>query len=58
MKITIAYTRDEEGRAEELAGAALRQCPGSRVRRSARHAPYLHIYITQLPAGCGIGKVR
>ena len=58
MKITIAYTKDEACRAQALAAAALRQCPGSRVRRSERHEPYLHINIAQPPAGSGIGKGR
>ncbi len=48
MKVKIAYTQDEEKRADELAALYLKelQLHGAvTLTRSDRHKPYYHIYI-------------
>lgn len=46
MKITIAFL-PEEAEAAHLVTAAMRNILAvEKVRESARHAPYIHIYIT------------
>lgn len=46
MKIKISYKQDEEKEATASMVAFLRLHPGAKVRRSDRHAPFIHIYIT------------
>lgn len=46
MKITLAHIPDEEETATATV-AVLRQLhPGAKVRKSARHPPFKHIYLT------------
>ncbi len=45
MKITIAYLPEEEREADLICRFVHRLCPG-KVRKSDRHPPYLHIYLT------------
>lgn len=46
MKITLAYIPDEEETATATV-AVLRQLhPGAKVRKSDRHPPFKHIYLT------------
>ena len=48
MKVKIAYTKDEEKRADRLAALFLEelQCHSSvTLTRSDRHKPFYHIYI-------------
>lgn len=46
MKIKISYKPEEEKRATAAVVAFLRLFPGATVRKSDRHAPFRHIYIT------------
>lgn len=46
MKIKISYKPEEEKKAAAAVVALLRLYPGATVRKSDRHAPFLHIYIT------------
>lgn len=51
MKITIAYLPAEEAEATaDLAGLLLRH-PGAKVRKSDRHPPFKHIYVTNRKPG-------
>ena len=45
MKVTIAYLPGEERKAQLMKALALGVIPGSKVRKSDRHDPFLHIYI-------------
>lgn len=46
MKITLAYIPDEEETATATV-AVLRQLhPGAKARKSDRHPPFKHIYLT------------
>lgn len=51
MKITIAYTEDEERDACSAARQLLRLFPAIRVHKSEHHPPYKHIYMTTKKAG-------
>lgn len=46
MKITIAYTREEERDARAATRLLLRLFPAIRVHKSEHHAPHLHLYLT------------
>lgn len=46
MKITIAYTADEEGDACAATRQLLRLFPAMKVHISERHPPFLHLYMT------------
>ena len=46
MKITIAFLPEEAEKANLLAAAVRSVLDVEKVRESASHAPYLHIYIT------------
>lgn len=46
MKIKIAYLPHEERRAAAVLSAVLRICKGAGVRKSERHPPYTHLYVT------------
>ena len=48
MKIKISYKPEEEKEAAATVVALLRTHPGATVRKSDRHAPYLHIYMTTI----------
>ena len=56
MKVTIAYLPTEEG--EAALAALLQLYPGAKVRKSERHPPFKHIYLTTKKAGnpCGDGE--
>ena len=46
MKLKLTYIPEEENRAAAVLAALLRRFPGARVRRSHRHPPFKHIYLT------------
>lgn len=46
MKITIAYTEGEELRASAIEEFARSVFPKAKVRKSERHPPFKHIYLT------------
>ncbi len=46
MKIRISYKPEEENEATASVVALLRIHPGAMVRKSDRHAPFTHIYLT------------
>ena len=46
MKITIAYTPGEEREADLIKAFAEALLGGVKARKSDRHAPFMHIYIT------------
>lgn len=46
MKIKISYKQDEEKNAGAAVMALLRVLPGAKVRKSDRHAPFIHTYLT------------
>lgn len=46
MKIKISYKPEEEKEAAASVVALLRVLPGAKVRKSDRHAPFLHTYLT------------
>lgn len=46
MKVTIAYTKQEEKAAEEVLALVCGKLPQLRVKKSDLHAPFLHIYIS------------
>ena len=46
MKITIAYTAEEEKHAYVALTLLRSYLPDVRVRKSERHAPYFHLYLT------------
>ena len=46
MKITIAYISEEQEEAATILAALRRLHPDGKVRKSDRHPPYLHIYLT------------
>lgn len=56
MKITIAYTEDEERDACSAARQLLRLFPAIRVHKSEHHPPYKHIYMTTKKAGRAAGE--
>lgn len=56
MKITIAYTQDEERSACLAVRLLLRIFPAIRVHKSEHHPPYKHIYMTTKKAGRAAGE--
>ena len=46
MKVKIAYKPEEEKKVAASVAAIQRLNPGAKIRRSDRHAPFIHIYIT------------
>ena len=46
MKITVAYLPEDEKEATAALAALRRLHPDGKVRKSDRHPPYLHIYLT------------
>lgn len=46
MKITLAYLPAEDEEAAAVLAALLRLHPSAKLRKSDRHAPFLHIYMT------------
>ena len=46
MKITIAHLPEEERKSDLICRFVHRLCPGTKVRKSDRHPPYKHIYLT------------
>lgn len=46
MKIKISHKPEEQKEAAATVAALLRLNPGATVRKSDRHAPFLHIYLT------------
>ena len=46
MKVKISYTVDETENADALAADIRKLLPNASVKRSDRHPPYRHIYIS------------
>ena len=46
MKIIVAYLPEEEREANCIRWSIHGMCPGTKVRKSDRHPPYKHIYLT------------
>lgn len=46
MKIKISHKPEEQKEATATVAALLRLHPGATVRKSDRHAPFLHVYLT------------
>lgn len=46
MKITLAYIPDEEEIATATVAVLHQLHPGAKVRKSDRHPPFKHIYLT------------
>lgn len=46
MKITIAYIPEEEREADLICRFVHGMCPGGKIRKSDRHPPFKHIYLT------------
>ena len=46
MKIKISHKSEEQKEAAAAVAALLRLHPGATVRKSDRHAPFLHVYLT------------
>lgn len=46
MKVKISYLPEEEKKAVASVVALLRVLPGAKVRKSDRHAPFIHTYLT------------
>ncbi len=49
MKIKLSFLPEEEGEAVADLAALLRLHPGAKPRRSDRHPPFKHIYLTTSP---------
>lgn len=47
MKVKISYTVDETENADALAADIKRRLPNASVKRSDRHPPYRHLYISE-----------
>lgn len=46
MKITIAYLPEEEREANIIRWFIHGLCPGEKIRKSDRHPPFKHVYLT------------
>lgn len=46
MKISIAHLPDEQEKAAATLAALLQLHPSTKVRKSDRHPPFKHIYLT------------
>lgn len=51
MKISIAYLPEDEKEAAAVVAALRRLHPGVKVRKSERHPPFLHLYLTTTKPG-------
>ena len=57
MKIRICYQASEAKRADALAADIKRRLPNASVKRSDRHPPYRHLYISESTSStCVFGK--
>ena len=57
MKIKISYTVDETENADALAADIRKRLPNASVKRSDRHPPYRHLYISEsTQSTCVSGK--
>ena len=57
MKVKISYTASETENADALAADIKKRLPNACVKRSDRHPPYLHLYISEsTPSTCVFGK--
>ena len=58
MKIKISYTADETENADALAADIKKRLPNASVKRSDRHPPYRHLYISSgSETTCVLGKI-
>lgn len=55
MKITVAYLPEDEKDAAAVLAALRRLHPDGNVRKSDRHPPYLHVYLTTRQKKRGMG---
>jgi len=46
LKLKLTYLPEEEREAAAALAVLLRRFPGARTRKSARHPPFLHLYLT------------
>ncbi len=51
MKVTIAHTAEEQEEADTVLSALRRLHPDGKVRKSDRHPPFLHLYLTTKKPG-------
>lgn len=57
MKIKISYTASETENADALAADIKKRLPNASVKRSDRHPPYRHMYISEsTQSTCVFGK--
>lgn len=57
MKIKISYTAGETENADALAADIKKRLPNASVKRSDRHPPYRHLYISEsTQSTCVSGK--
>lgn len=57
MKIKISYTAGETENADALAADIRKRLPNASVKRSERHPPYRHLYISEsTPNTCVFGR--
>lgn len=57
MKIKISYTAGETENADALAADIKKRMPNASVKRSDRHPPYRHLYISGSTKNtCAFGK--
>ena len=57
MKIRICYQASEAKMADALAADIKRRLPNASVKRSDRHPPYRHLYISESTSStCVFGK--
>ena len=57
MKVRISYTDSETENADALAADIRKRLPNASVKRSDRHPPYRHLYISEsTPRTCVLGK--
>ena len=57
MKVKISYTADETENADALAADIKKRLPSASVKRSDRHPPYRHLYISESTSStCVFGK--
>ena len=46
MKITIAYTEESSADAAASVAALQKVLPGVKVKKSEKHPPFMHLYLT------------
>ena len=57
MKVKISYTAGEAKKADALAADIKKRLPSASVKRSDRHPPYRHLYISESTSStCVFGK--